>query len=319
MIVAVCLLLLFPTCSRGQIQTQTANVDVRVTDVASEQAVYQAKVELLRFPEGVLQMAFTDSSGRAAFYRLAARSYAVRASKAGYQDAEVSFDVRRGESAKTVFVQMRPIEPEKALAQPGTVSSRALSIPKPAAREFQKGLEFLNKRKDPGRSVECFQKAIRLHQGYYEAYFMMGMAHLRLKSNDEAQRALEKAIELNSRFLDPYYPLSVLLIVERRYDEAEQLLLRGMELDPQGWRWPFELTRCYANRGQWDKAMSYAQMVNDRPDSPTTVHLLMADIYSNTGSPGKAIEELEEFIRLDPASSYVPRARQVIEELRKRL
>jgi hypothetical protein len=43
----------------------------------------------------------------------------------------------------------------------------------------------------------------------------------------------------------------------------------------------------------------------------------MADLYSNSGDPAKAVAELEQFEKLDPKSPYVTRIEQVLPELRK--
>jgi outer membrane protein assembly factor BamD (BamD/ComL family) len=45
--------------------------------------------------------------------------------------------------------------------------------------------------------------------------------------------------------------------------------------------------------------------------------LLLADLYSNTGQAKKALEELETFAKLDPASSYMPRVQATMEKLRQ--
>lgn len=174
-----------------------------------------------------------------------------------------------------------------------------------------------NEKKDPQRSIGFFQKAIKAYPNYYEAQFMMGMAYLQLKSNSEAQAALSHSIELNSKFLQPYYPLAVLLMTQKQYDEADRLLLKAMELDPQDWRWPFELARCYAYRGEWQKALTYGKMAHERPLPPSKVHILMADLYSGLGETDQAIAELEEFSKLDPTSPYMPRVKQALRQLRK--
>ena len=53
-------------------------------------------------------------------------------------------------------------------------------------------------------------------------------------------------------------------------------------------------------------------------NAPPKVHLLMADLYSNTGKPDKAMEQSRNFEKLDPSSPYIPRVHQVLAELRKR-
>jgi tetratricopeptide (TPR) repeat protein len=301
----------------GQISTSMANMAVRVTEAGREQPIEQARVELTRFPEGVVQAAFTDGTGQLEFSRLSPQSYILRVSKTGYRAAEISVDVRRGETNKSVVVQLNREQGDEPALTGGVVSARALSIPQPAQTAVQKGIKALNEKKDARQAVLFFQEAIRLFPEYYEAHFMFGVAEMQLKAYDEAQQAFEKSIELNPQFVRPYYPLAVLLTSRKRHEDAERLLLRAIEMDAQNWEGPFELARSYANRQIWEKALHYGEMAHSRPNPATKVHLLMADLYSNTGQKDKAITELEKFIRLDPNSSFSPKAKAALEQLRK--
>jgi Tfp pilus assembly protein PilF len=300
----------------GQITEPTASIVIRVTDADHEQPLDQAKVELTRFPEGLLHMAFTDGSGRLEFPRLFPQSYILRVSKPGYRTTEVTVDIMRGESAKSVSAQLRRETGDEKSLSGGVVSARSLTIPQPALNATRKGVQALNEKKDARQAVQFFQEAIRLFPEYYEAYFMLGSAQMQLKGYGEAQQAFEKAIELNPQFVRPYYPLAVLLTSRKRHEDAERLLLRAIEIDADNWEGPFELARSYANRQLWEKALRYGEMAHSRPNPATKVHLLMADLYSNTGQKDKAIMELEKFIRLDPDSPFLPKAKAALEQLR---
>ncbi len=292
------------------------DLGVRVIGQQHEQFIEQAQVELVRFPSGVLQVAFSDSTGRVLFPGVRPDGYVVRVSKSGYRTEEVRVEIRAGDTHHEASVQLRSEDRVAASPTESTISSRTLSIPAPALEEFQKGAELLRVKRDPKESIPHFQRAVELFPNYYEAYFLKGMAHLQMNVLDEAHTALARSIELDPKFLEPYHPLSVVLISLKHYAEAENLLLRAMELDKEGWQWPFELARCYATEGQWEKALSYGQMAHGRPNPPSKVHLLMADLYSNTGESEKAIEELEEFGKLDPDSPFMPRVKQKINQLR---
>lgn len=318
-------LFLFLTQSRSvPAQGGTISLSVRVTDAGNEGVLDRAKVELLRFPSGLLQQAFTDSSGRVEFLisnpersNQFPQQYILRAFLDGYRMGEISVSISPGESAKFASIQLERTQAAKMEPTGHLVSARTLSIPKPAREEFDKGLHFLNAQKNPKASLDHFQRAVRLAPDFYEAYFLLGMAYVELNSGSEAEAALRKSIQINRQFLPPYYPLAVLLISQKQFEEGERLLLQAMEQDKQGWKWPFELARCYATRGQWDKALAYGEIAYERPNSPSKVHLLMADLYSNTGKRDKAIEELEIFAKLDPNSSYMPRVQQALRQLRK--
>lgn len=316
-IVAVLLAVFYHWPALSLAQGLVATVDIRVVDAQAEQPLNQVKVELLAFPDRFVQMAHTGSSGRVELFNIPLGSYIVRASHAGYTTADVRIDIRRGESTKFVELRLQSVRSGETLTTVGVVSERTLAIPAPALKQMEQGIRLLNEKKDAKRSLQHFRKAIELYPPYYEAYFMLGMAHVQLNSPGQAQLALEKAIELNPTFLEPYYPLSVLLMSEKKYEQAEHLLQKAMQLDTKDWKWPFELARCHASRGQWDKALSYAEMAHAHPNPPSKVHILMADLYSGVGQTVKAVEELEKFIKLDPTSPYVPRVKAALKQLRQ--
>ncbi len=289
----------------------------RVTDAQSGEQLNQVKLELVRFPDELAGTVFTDSSGRGSFQTVSPGAYYIRASLAGYWPAEIRVEPLRSQATYDAQMQLSRLE-LKSQPPGGTLSARQLSIPETARKEFNQGVEFLNIKKDARQSIEHFENAVSAYANYYEAYFLLGMAHLATNSPDPAQTALRKAIELNAKFVDPYFPLAEVLVSQKKFDDAGRFLQAAMALDPDGWRWPFELAICYAKEGDWNKALNYGQMAKSRPNPPSKVHLLMADLYSNTGNPAGAVAELEEFEKLDPQSPYMARVREVLPQLRQR-
>ncbi len=291
------------------------DVVVKVTEGPAQIPIEQVEVELVRLSGAVVQSDYSDSEGRVEFYNIEPGDSRVCVSKPGYVSAESIVDVSPEEMSNEVEVRMSRVRSSMPRGQAMTISARALSIPEKAQKRFRKGFEALNKKNDPQKAVKEFQAAFRAFPDYYEAQFMLGMACLRLKSYREAQEALEKAVGMEPKFFAPYFPLAALLIFEKQYDQAERLLTRGMQLDAQNWRFPFELARENAERGRWDKAIDYGRTARARPNAPSTVHLLMADLYSSTGQDKAAVRELQEFEKADPQSPLMPRVRDALAKL----
>lgn len=308
--------------ARGQGQSEGGGVliHVRVSDQANGQLIEGVRLELVRFPDGIVQVIFSDGGGQAQFSPFPAESYHIRASVMGYQPADVFVDPGsspRGVTMNyTAEVPMRRDTPGSS-APGGKVGARELSLPPAAVAEFKKGIELLSEKKDPKGSVEHFQKAIDAFPAYYEAYYLMGMAKLQSGDVSGGVEALQKAIEIKAQFLEPYYPLSTGLHLLGRDKDALEALGKARELDKGGWRWPFEMARLHGNRSEWKQALPLAQEAASKRDAPPKVHLLLADLYSNTGQAKKALEELETFAKLDPASSYMPRVQATMEKLRQ--
>jgi lipopolysaccharide biosynthesis regulator YciM len=78
------------------------------------------------------------------------------------------------------------------------------------------------------------------------------------------------------------------------------------------------ICRCVRRSSRWERALQYGQLALKRPNPGTKVHLLMADLYSNSGNAAKAVAELEAFEKLDPKSPYIVRVEQVLPQLRQR-
>ena len=295
---------------------QPVTISVQLTDQDNGAQLEQVRVELVLFPDEVMQITFTDGSGRATFNPVSSGTYLLRASLRDYQPVQLSIDTMKGQMSFFQPIQMRRVDPKSNLPA-GSISARELSIPEGARKEFSQGISLLNEKKAPEESIQHFQNAIAVYPNYYEAYFLMGMAYLQTNAPDKALPALQKSIDLNPKFLDPYYPLSEVLMQRKQFDKVVSLMVTADQQDSKGWRWPYQLAMCYAKQGVWDKALSYGQTALTRPNPPSKVHLLMADIYSNSGDPAKAVAELEEFEKLDPKSPYVTRIEQVLPELRK--
>jgi tetratricopeptide (TPR) repeat protein len=73
---------------------------------------------------------------------------------------------------------------------------RELKIPDRARQAFDKGLERLEKFDAVGGRTQ-FARAIAAFPGYYEAYYHLGVAELRLGDDKKAAEAFQKAIDLS--------------------------------------------------------------------------------------------------------------------------
>jgi tetratricopeptide (TPR) repeat protein len=277
-----------------------------------------ARIELLQFPDRFIRIVVSDSLGQADLGSvLAGQSYVLRAYKDGYVTSELQFDTIRGERTKRLYISLRPIEKKAPTAPGDTVSATSLGAPPEAVKELREGLKALNEEKDAEGSLRHFRKAVSIWPKYAEAHAMMGLAYLQINSTPEAEIALRRALEIDAKLLMAYYPLAVLLQSQKKLDEAEELLRKGMEMDPQGWKWPFELARCSVARNDWPKALTFAQTARERPNPSSKVYLLLADLYSGLGQKEKAIAALEEFTRVDPQSPYMPKVQQALADLRR--
>jgi tetratricopeptide repeat protein len=292
---------------------------IRVRDRVNEEQLAQVQVQLIRFPEGVVGERFTGSDGSVQFSSLSLGAFTIRASRQGYEPGEVQIYLPNSDrTLQSVEIALMPRKYEGSGAPQGIVAASVLKVPDNARKEFERGSRLLNEKKDFDRSIAAFQRAIKLYPGYADAYFLMGTAQMQTSAASGAEASLRKAIALDARFIAPYYPLALLLFAQQRYAEEKELLLEAQKLDAIDWRWPFELARCLAQQSQWEGALRYGVTASGSANAPPKVHLLVADIYANSGRPREAVAELELFAKLDPKSPYMGRVREVLPILRQR-
>ena len=298
---------------------RVGEVSVRVRDRRTGSQLEQVRVQLIRFPDGVVGEQFTGSDGGVLFSGIGVGAYTIRAMRQGYESGEAHVDFRKGDSTvQNVDIPLTPLDRGRPETLGGTVSTQGLQIPESARKELERGRLLLNERKNPRDSIVAFRRAIAIFPSYADAYFLLGTAQMQLSDAASAEISLRKAIAIDAHRTAPYYPLAMLLFSQRRFDDERQLLLAAKSMQPTDWRWPFELARCDAQQEHWEPALEYALEASKNSNAPTRVHLLLADIYANSNRPHDAVAELELFARLDPRSEYMERVNEVLPVLRQR-
>ena len=295
-------------------------VVVRVHSSGSEAPLAQVRVELVKFPSGVVSELFTGSDGRVQFSSISVGAYTIRATRQGYQAGQATVDFRRGDATEqNVEILLVPEEKLGNSSAAGSISADELKIPTKAKKEFDRGKRLLNEEKKPNESIGAFQNAIDSYPDYADAYFLLGTAQMQTGALAAAEASLRKAISIDSKRTGPYYPLAMILFGQKKFSDERQVLEDAQKIEPSDWRWGFELARSNAQQGNWGKALEAALEVRKMPNAPTKIHLLLGDIYSNSGHVKEAIDELELFVHLDPESPFVSRVKQVLPELKKQL
>jgi thioredoxin-like negative regulator of GroEL len=291
---------------------QTGGVTVRVVD-DREVPMSFAEVRLYVFGRGNYSFRGISSGGIVDFRDVSAGAYILEVAKLDYMTYRERLDIASGASTMvTVTLQPVKAEPAPASSSP-TVSVESLAVPAAARKEFEAGLKAI------GRSAEqCLghlRKAVKRYPEYAEAYAWMGVAYLQKKQPADALKAAQKAIALDPRLAMAHVVVGKVHFQARKFNLAEPELKTAVELDPGSWQAPFELSRCYFNMGQMEKALEYARQAHADPEAPATTHLLLVDIYLRTGDRAGAIHELDEFAKAEPSSPVLPRVRA----MRKRL
>jgi tetratricopeptide (TPR) repeat protein len=200
----------------------------------------------------------------------------------------------------------------RAGASAGTVSAHELAIPRKARDAFDKGIVLMRSQADFKGALAQFQVAIHNFPDYYEAYAVEGVAYISLKDASSAETALRKSIDLSSsRYPDAFFLLAGLLTSAGKFPEAETAARTATTLDPSSWAAHYELAHVlYLLRRSEEAEPETTRAHELNPDNPK-IMLLLADIHLDRRNYSSVLQDLDVYLKLDPAS---PDADQVRKE-----
>ena len=214
-------------------------------------------------------------------------------------------------------VMARPQAPELSPGASYVVSARELHIPRQASNAYEKGLKHYFKRDFAG-SLVFFQKAVAKFPDYYEAYYAMGVAEIRLGLYDEGQQLLENSIAVSKgQFAPPYFALGILWDDLGNPAEAEESVERGLELEPDSWIGELALTETLLHLNRTEAAEKSAlDLIRQRPDSGPA-HIVLANIYIRRADYRAALEEVDVYLKLEPNGPNSAKIRELRQSLER--
>jgi tetratricopeptide (TPR) repeat protein len=197
------------------------------------------------------------------------------------------------------------------------VSVRELSIPPKARHAFQQGMNLLA-RKDAEGSLPHFQHAIAEFARYYEAYYMMGKADLKLWRLSDAELAFRKSIDLSgAQYAQPLLALSAILLDQGKFGEAESASRKGLDLNPVSWSGHYYLGSALFGLNRLEDAeKSVREAIRQKADS-AAVWRLLVDIHARECNYSALLVDLEQYLKLDPDSPSGAKARALQESVRR--
>jgi len=203
-------------------------------------------------------------------------------------------------SLLTVCLCMPLVSSAQSPSPRAVVSVRELSIPPKAVREFQKGIDYL-KKEDASGSLPHFEQAIANFSNYYEAYFEIGIADLKLSRTADAEQALRKSVKMSAgHYADPLFALGGILLNQNKFTEGEKVLREALNLNPTSWAGNYCLGWALLglNRFQ-DAEKSVREAIRWKADAADS-YLLLADIHGHLHDYSTLLHDLDEYLKLEP-------------------
>lgn len=268
---------------------------------------------------GLNRAVATDFRGHFEFREIPQGTYQVSASEQGYGSASTITEVGMFPAEITLYLSSASAPPRSENAY--VVSLRELKIPSKAQNEYERGLDLMAK-KDFVGSLTHFNKAAAVYPDYYEAFYHIGVAEIRLNHQDKAIDALQKAIDLSGgRYASPQFAYGLVLCNQGKPTEAERVIRRGLEVDENSAEGHLFLGIVLLDQNRLGEAeKSLREALLRKPQYPD-VYLVLADVHAKRGDYRAQVEDLNTYLKLVPSapgSDYVRKVREAAKSLLSR-
>jgi tetratricopeptide (TPR) repeat protein len=258
----------------------------------------------------------TDSNGSFEFTGLAAEHYTLSARAEKFQPFEQSLDFSIGWAEyRVVTVVLVPLDKSKATAAaPPPLTDEA--APRSARKEFEKGARAWREKNLTG-ARRHLEKAVAEYPCYARAQTALAEIDQAEKKPASAETRYKQAIHCDGTYLDPFLELARLYLAENKPQDSEAILSQGLRLSPNAWLLHYQLATAHYAMGRYQEAaQGFLTAESIHPDMPAEFHARLANTYLQTGEYGKALAEIDTYLRLSPNGRYATNARKTAEVLR---
>ena len=188
----------------------------------------------------------------------------------------------------------------------------------PARKEFEAAEKSLAA-KDLDSCIIHLQRAIHFYDAFPRAYTMLGGAYAQEQKFSDAEAALQKAIQLDPKGAAAYIQLGATYNQMKKYPEAEKALNQGLQIDPNAAAAHYEIAKTLMALGRWQDAEPHAvKALAALPDVPP-LHVVMGNIFLKKRDAPAALQEFQQYLKLDPNGSMAPAVRDVVAKIQSAL
>ena len=259
----------------------------------------------------------TDWSGRFQARGLDPGMYEIAVEEPSYEPTRLTLQLPRGPS-RPLELYLKASNPSAVPRKDYAVSVRELRIPMKARNAFENGLQRLAKHDAVG-SLTQFERATTGFPDYYEPYYHIGVADLRLGREEEAAQAFQTAIILSGgRYVWAQFALGLLLCRRGEYAEAETAIRQGLDVDGNSATGHLFLSLALFRLNRLEEAEKSAQEALLRKPAFALPYLVLADVHGRRGEYARQLQNLDAYLKLEPngpASKQVREFREVVQRI----
>lgn len=196
------------------------------------------------------------------------------------------------------------------------VSVQELRMASKGRAAFDKGSKMLE-RGDAAHSIPYLEQAIAQYPEHYMAYYDLGVAHLRLAHQAEAEQAFQKAIDLTKgNFALPQFGLGAILCQKMEFLQAETLLQHALDLEPGSAAGKYYLAFAQFGLNRLIEAEHTVEQALLRNANLSQAYFLLARIHIRQRDLPAAFRDLESYLKLEPHKEQV---RSLAEQIQREM
>lgn len=291
--------------------------------VSNDQRVPLAdvRVELLNEVDSVIRTVKTDGSGLFVFRKLSDGTFQVRVQTSGtnYISQTKRVDLARPHGFGAAFEELDFIlttSGNNSIAKPGVVFVQ--EVPEPARKQYQKGLELLEKSNKRQEAFAALKSAIDIFPQYFDALEMLGTEQVKDAKYEAAIPLLTKALEINSRGYASCFALGVAQYNVKQLQPAIESFRRAVSLNEKSINANLWLGIALRQTSRLDEAEAYLKRADVLAESKLPeAHWQLALLFNQLKRFKEAADELEKFLKVQPDARDVELIKKLIQRLRQ--
>ena len=290
-----------------------------VRDGVTHRNLAQVVVMVEAITSGYAGQAETDTSGNFTLQGLGPGRYTVRVRLPGYEEMTKFVDLTVVYSDYVNFeLKPNPSTATRAVAPEGPearVNARLQSVPEKARKEFIKARELWQGGKDPQDCIDHLKKAVKDYPKFSDAYVLMASVYMQQGNAADARAALDRAIEADPKLPEAWFTLGMLQNGQKDFVGAEKSLTVGLKLDDAAPQGHYELGKTYLALNRPDDAEQHAKKAIALQPNMAPVHILLGNIAWKKQDAATALQEYQEYLKLDPKGPMAPGAQAMVKRI----
>lgn len=283
---------------------------------AGNRPIGGAIVNIRSLTRGPFVSVLTDWSGHFQARAPDPGTYEITVAEPSYEPTRVTLQLLSGPSSPLeLYLKASNSSPVRQIDY--AVSVRELRIPVKARNAFEKGLQRLAKNDAVGSQTQ-FERATTAFPDYYEAYYHMGVADLRLGREEKAAQAFQKAIDLSGgHYAWAQFALGLVLCRRGEYAEGETVIRQGLDQDAGSATGHLFLSLVLFRLNRLEEGEKSAQEALLRKPAFALPYLVLADIHGRRGEYARQLQCLDAYLKLEPDGPASERAHEIREVVQR--